>query len=485
MQAGDGVFVLVQVHFDGLAWTEIANTVTGGQDWHELTSNVFQISGQPLSCRAYLARFNGTWAANPTWDGAVAVCTSASMSVFRSDDANFQFDIDGLAGMFSFTSFVAGATITRTGITTETNGAVVIAGIASVDDNDLAVTTATWATALPSADLKNVSSTGQAMAIAYKVFPTAGASGNIQWSMGGTAGTDLGLSFILALKLVSKVAYVSPTQPTVDFILNMEAGTSGNVITTANLTAATNDNGAGGVWSTSGGTPANTYVATAAEMPLTSNFSVKVGSTGYNDSGATRGARYDHTAGTATPSWNYAFAANKAIVSMGFFFKTTHAYHQLNSFTSMALFADGSGAFAAWNLVTQFLTEHVARLECNSTTVSAPHFVQSQDYWISLLIDTTASLGRLSMWKKSGTSWIQYGFTVSAPLGFSGSTVNRLQVFCSGGAYEAHTGDSYYDDVVLDWTTHAFPLLPGLGVFASQTPRPSGFRYRYAVNTVN
>lgn len=459
MVAGDCVFALVQVRQTGLGWAEIDFTNTGGQEWHELSDETFQST--TCSCRAYLCRFNGTWSADPAWDGVVTTSVSGVAVVLHSSDSAYQFDLDGLAGMFKWANFAAPTTpftVTRTGITTETDGAVVIAGCVSIDDDTYTLITGSWATALPAAQCRNNAGTDQSCAIAYRVFPTAGATGNIEWTQGDVAG-DAGITFILALKLVATAAFTSPSQPTVDVLVDGETGTDGGVLTATNLTDATH--GSGGSWATNGGTPNNTFVEADGEMALSSARSVKVGSTTYADASATRGYQYDHTQGTELPTWNFTFSESHAIVSMGFWFKTTHALEALDSFSSMALFADGSGAFTVWNFVAQFAGQHVARLECNSNVPSAPHFDNATAYWLTLIMDTTAGVGRLSMWKPSGDGWVQFGFTVSAALA-TGSPVNRLEVFCTGGAHEAHTGNSYYDDLVLDWTTHAFPLLPGL-----------------------
>lgn len=467
MTAGMLVIVDVEVKQTGLGWTEMTIPTTGGQVWHEINNDT--CGSTNLSCRLYYARFNGTWSANPVFDGAVATAVSAEMLVFQESDSSLHFDIDVMP---VFATFAAAATITTTGITTQTNGAVAIAITMSVDDNTWNGLTAGWAYANPSGanQARNASSTGQSITSAYQIFASAGATGNVS-NTEATLGNDAGATLIMAFKTIPAP---SGAAPNLDAFIDMEASTNGTTMTTAILTSATH--GGGGTWTTNSGTPgaANT-ISTSAQMSLSSTHAVKVSTTTFDDAGATRGMDRDHGPDdTDQAKFDYAFSANHAIVSWGFFFNSAYG-SSLGSpgslcqqpgalgcdYTSMAIFADGSGAYVALNLNASFSDLLVARAECNANNVQLPHISPSHTYWATFKLDTTAGKCYGAIYDPSD-SWNQVGFTVFGTV-LATATANKVEIFETGGTYEPiAVGHSKYDGIALDFTAAAFPLLPGL-----------------------
>jgi hypothetical protein len=455
MTSGMLVFVAIQVKQTGLGRSEITITNKGGQVWHELNDDSCGTTN--VSCRMYAARFNGTWSANPAWDGTVATAVTAAMWVFQESDTSKHFDIDVMPVFNTFAAPSTPFTVTITGVTTATDGAVVLAVWMTADVNTWNTLTSGWSYATSANQVRNTSS-AQSMTAAYKVIATAGASGNVSQNE-ATNGGDAGISFIIAFNTIPAP---STATPTVDVIMDFENSTNGTHLTTTILANGTHG-GAGGSWATTGSASFdNNTVSTAAEMLLSSAHEVIEGGTAFNDASATRGVAYNnngnHNGGNEL-SFNFTFAASHAKVSDGFYFNTSYLLDGLNSFSSIALFADGSGAFAVWNLDSQFTDQHVARLECNSNVPQLAHIDNNHTYWITILMDTTAGICKAQIYDPSN-NWAQYGFTAFTTIA-TGSNVNRIQILCTGGAFATLTGVSNYDDIAIDYTTASFPLLPG------------------------
>jgi hypothetical protein len=473
MTAGMLVIVDVAVKQTGLGWTEVTITNTGGQVWHEINND--SCGATNLSCRLYFARFNGTWSANPVFDGLVATVASAEMMVFAESDSSLHFDIDVMP---VFTSSAAAATITAPSITTATSNAVAVAIWMSVDDNTWNGLTAGWAYANPGGanQARNASGTGQSITSAYQVFGAAGATGTVSQTE-ATLGNDAAITLIMAFKTI---AAPSSAAPTVDMLSNFETSTNGTTITAPIMTSSTQ--GSGCTWTAASAPGAANIIATAAQKSLSSTHALKVSTTTFDDTGATRGVSRDHTADdTDQGTFSCAFSSNKAIISFGYFFSSSYGSGTGSpgslcgsatvgcDYTSMAMFADGSGAFTAFNINASFSDLLVARLECNSNVPQMPHFSPSHTYWVTFKMDTTAGKCYGAMYDPSN-SWNQVGFTVFTTIA-TGSAANRIQVFMTGGSFEpTATGTTQYDNLAMDFTTAAFPLLPGTAAATTTAP---------------
>jgi hypothetical protein len=457
-QTGDLCIITAQPRSSSPSWDDFSITTTGGQEWMELTDDSFGRTN--LGAKKWMCVFTGSWAANPVVTFVASVNFEAIMTVYQHDAGSTKRW--RVSTPVSISSKAAATTFTISAITLPTQPCVVEVTYGSSGLNTWGSLTAGWTFANPSGGTQVRSGTNMSLSIAYKVFTSTGSTGSVAATQ---SASTAGLTSIVAFDLEDTLTSNPPTPPSVDLYLDGEQSTNGSTLTVTDLTNMTRHTDSG-TWATSGGTPTNTKVATAAQSKLNPN-SVKVSSTSYDDNSGTRGIRYDHTAGNLTPSWLYSMASptSHAIVSMGFWYQTTMPYtggSTFPSYSSMAMFCSGT-EFGVFNVLAQHAADHSARLETNdaSGAVLGPRIVNSTWYWVTIQLDTTTGVAWMSIWTWGGSSWTQKGYTVGMPAS-TANPVNSFQVFCTGGGYVAlASGDSYYDNIVLDWTNHTFPLLPG------------------------
>ena len=174
----------------------LAISNAGGQTWTAETANTSNVSQ-----RIFWARFNGTWSANPSVSNTKSKAFTVVMHVFRpSASANtWAIDVAQVNGSFPKPSFPGDITVT--GITTVTNGALVFANIASTDNNSFSLRTTGWANA-GDPQYRNKDDSDSSQTSAYKVMPTAGASGNVTFRMTSSA-NDKSNSSIVAFKEIA------------------------------------------------------------------------------------------------------------------------------------------------------------------------------------------------------------------------------------------------------------------------------------------
>ncbi len=200
MQTGDLVVLIANAR-EGLQALAISNA--GGQSWTSETANTVNTTQ-----RIFWARYNGTWAANPSVSfPAGANGTTVVMRVFRPTSGFNTWALDVALTNSSFAAPGGARDVTIAGITTVTNGALVLATWATTDDNSWGLQTAGWANAGGS-QYRNLDGNDSSQSAAYKIMPTAGASGNVvnrQTANGGDAGN----SSILAFREVPPVSVVS------------------------------------------------------------------------------------------------------------------------------------------------------------------------------------------------------------------------------------------------------------------------------------
>lgn len=197
MQAGDLVVLIGNAREAGVTMTMSA---TGGQTWTSQAANTTNTSQ-----RIFWARYNGTWAANPSVafpSGANG--TTVVMHVFRPSSSANGWALDVAQTNAGFASPAAPRDVTIGGITTVTDGAVVLATWVTADNNTWQLQTAGWSNA-GLAQYRNGDGNDASQSSAYKIMPTAGASGSVtnrQLTLGGDAGN----ASILAFKEVPPVA---------------------------------------------------------------------------------------------------------------------------------------------------------------------------------------------------------------------------------------------------------------------------------------
>jgi len=193
MQTGDLVVLIANARENGQA---LAISATGGQAWTSEAANTTRTTQ-----RIFWARFNGTWAANPSvsFPGG-ANATTVVMHVFRPTAAAYTWELDVALTNSNFTAPPNPRNVTITGITTNTNGALVLATWASTDDNTWALQTAGWLNA-GNAQYRNLDGNDSSQSAAYRIMPTAGATGNVVNRQTANA-PDAGNSGILAFREV-------------------------------------------------------------------------------------------------------------------------------------------------------------------------------------------------------------------------------------------------------------------------------------------
>lgn len=197
MVAGDLAVVIAQVRWN----TDITVFTTGGQTWTSEAAFKNNTGGNQISARLFWCRYNGTWNSNPSFSmGIDATCSTVVMHVFRPTTGANTWAVDVVEATGSFVSGSTPFTKTITGITTNTNGAMVFAAWATDDDNTWDTLTSGWSTP-GSAQYRNTAGSDQSNTAAYQVFASAQASGNVAKNQ-ATLGGDPGATSILAFKEV-------------------------------------------------------------------------------------------------------------------------------------------------------------------------------------------------------------------------------------------------------------------------------------------
>jgi len=195
MQAGDLCFMLAQVR-NSTATLSVFET--GGQSWNTLA----QFNATNVRGRLFWCTFNGSWSANPSVTGGSAgVSMTVVMHAFRPPTTSYTWAVDVVQVTGTFTAGSSPFTKTINGITSLTDGAIVFASWASVDDNTWGSLTSGWSTPGTSQYRNTQSSSNQSITSAYKIMATAGASGNVAKNQ-ATLGGDAGATSIVAFKAV-------------------------------------------------------------------------------------------------------------------------------------------------------------------------------------------------------------------------------------------------------------------------------------------
>lgn len=195
MQAGDLVFVTVCQ--SGTTGT-VAVSQAGGQVWASLT----QRNATRNRAKSFWCIFSGSWSANPSFTTVASTNGIARMLVFRPNGgtaSSWQIDVAEVSG--TYTAPASPFTVSIAQITTQTNGALVVAGWTSADDNTWGSLTAGWS-ALTDTQIRNTSTTyQQSMTHAWEIKGTAGATGAVAQNQ-ATNGGDAGTKIIMAFKEV-------------------------------------------------------------------------------------------------------------------------------------------------------------------------------------------------------------------------------------------------------------------------------------------
>lgn len=222
MLAGDLVIMIANARDSGQT---LAISATGGQTWTSQTGNTTNASQ-----RIFWARYNGTWSANPSVSfPAVARATTVVMHVFRPSSSANGWVLDVAQTNSSYAAPASPFDVAITGITTVTNGALVLASWVSTDNNTWQVQTGGW-TSAGGTQYRNADGNDSSQSAAYRIMPTAGASGNVtnrQTANGGDAGN----TSILAFKEVSGTTLATGSDPAATTIAPGTSATDVNQFT--------------------------------------------------------------------------------------------------------------------------------------------------------------------------------------------------------------------------------------------------------------
>jgi len=205
MLADDYVVVICRYSTTSGALTFSAST-TGGQTWE---ADAQRGNGANTLTQILRCRFNGTWDADPvfTISSGGASNINGVMLVFRGVDAATAIDVAEASANFTAPGNPGPFDITIPEITTQTDGAMVIAFWATKDDNQWAIQTAVWANPSGETQWRNQTGTDSSISAGYLEVASAGGSGavtNRQTALGG----DNGNWHILALRPASGGAVV-------------------------------------------------------------------------------------------------------------------------------------------------------------------------------------------------------------------------------------------------------------------------------------
>lgn len=462
MSSGDMVLVMILAKTAGINETLDVAT-TGGQSWYTLAWDTQgAISWALLACR-----FNGTWAANPTFQDGQGQTTplTAKMDVFRPTSGAKIMDIDWSPVAGSFAAGTTPFTKTITGITTRNAGAAAVAYWMSQDDNTWGSLTAGWSNA-GGTQIRNASGTQTSVSTAYQVFATAQATGNVSQNQ-ATLGGDAGATCILSI--YEHDAFLT-TVPALDGFWDAENSTNGTTLTTTIMDNGTHLLAANGSWQVAGTGTDNMTVATAAQAGFGTR-SVTVNATSYTDSSGTRGMSLDHAnQGGSSRFFAWTKSADVAKCSYGVWFTTTLTYGLFDSFSLAGMQDAGFAGSVCLNIANYESSQHRIWHENSDGTIKMlGRLAQSTRVWVSGYFDQATNYGRMILFD---TSYNQIGFQTAQILGASPANFHQVNLGSFGGNFPAtgYTGTvSQFDDLCFDFTNAAYPLGPATAAAGGST----------------
>lgn len=240
----------------------------------------------------------------------------------------------------------------------------------------------------------------------------------------------------------------------VDLYIDFASGSNGDPVTVANLGAGSH--GTYGEWYLTDDPMQGSKITTVNGFPL--GGSVIVGGTTYTDTTSPRGFAYNHL---TLDEYAYAgLGAARAVVSMGFNFSCGLDPSTYRSKT-LSLLKDIGGHAAALNIETDNLGYLRPRLETSSGVVATSvELPPGDEVWVTIKFDSSNNLATLMI--HDPFTWGQLGSTVTLAIDAAVSGATRLEIGEDSGHGETEDATDYYGKVLVDWTTAACPLLPGV-----------------------
>lgn len=171
----------------------LALSELGGQAWN-LTD---QYNTTNIRARCAWCRFNGSWAADPSWTVTSGTNNmDVQMLVFRPGSTANTWRLDVGPNTGTYAAPTTPFTVTRTGLTTVAADTVSVAAWHSVDDNTWGTLSGTgWSKTSLAAQYRNNSTNDNSSSYAYNIRTTQGAVADVSQNQ-ATLGGDAGSTFI-------------------------------------------------------------------------------------------------------------------------------------------------------------------------------------------------------------------------------------------------------------------------------------------------
>ena len=223
--------------------------------------------------------------------------------------------------------------------------------------------------------------------------------------------------------------------------IDFESSTDGTTIDTGILAASTHCGN--GIWSLSTDPIAGITISTTGQKQLASP--VTTCGTQYSDAAGTRGLQYDmsQTARRATYTWST--TSNSA--SVGFFFKITVS--DMNYYTVFNI--AGGLDYAALNI-------HNGAMALETKSGNSSPIPMSPNVWYWITIQYNAG-GTHQMQVYDTTNWTLLGSGSGAANGNYQPT--DIEIGRNGSELGFPSAFWYYDNIVVDYLTAKFPIVPG------------------------
>ena len=391
--------------------------------------------------------FNGTAATITTWS-ATTIATTVPTG---ATTGNVVVTVGGVASNGSaFTVTLPAPAITTLNPTSGLVGTAVTItgtnfgstqGTSTVTFNGTTATVTTW----------------NATSIATTV-PTGATSGNVVVKVGGVSSN--GSPFTVS----SGGGGGGSTWGTMDQWLQMNTSTPGTVLTTSILGAGTM--GTADSWSLNT-SPITGFTVAASQGAM--GGSITVAGTTYPIGTATQSMAFDHGQGVPRMILGApAVTGVSTVVANGFItFGPPNVGFSAANF-DYVLLGDSNGHYAILQLnngngngtgscyCVRLETDGNGTLQSSNTPITPGH-----RYSYSLLFDEAGGVAKLALFDPSN-AFAQVGSTMTVAQK-TGSTFTFMELGNSGGG-TASGFTSYFEDTMLDWTSHVFPNSPLTGV---------------------
>ena len=195
-----GDLVLMYAYAQAPSLTQ-AVSESGGQSW----AHGIHCSYTGLSARLFWCRFNGSWTANPSVSAGSTVNNTVAMLVFRPSSSFNTWEVDVAEAESDFSNPASpNYTVTISGLTLNTAGAVAVARWATYDNNTWGnLSGAGWSKeGLPAQVINLAGTNDSSMSFAYYISEADGATGDVSQDQ-LTNAPDGGNRDIIAFKEVA------------------------------------------------------------------------------------------------------------------------------------------------------------------------------------------------------------------------------------------------------------------------------------------